>query len=199
MIGWFPDLVPRALSLRNLVSGYECERVFPAGVGPGSPSRDAAYWLPSRFSSLSVETRRRYGWLRMVFAGARLFRCSINSNNLKKNQNAPRPFEHPPVRGENMLGFILFCLFCLVGCFVGRLVDYVTCWFPDFGSLLTRFFFFLSISWFGYFSFFSNREVFVSSKQNTGWRGAYLHDTLDVYQRSHVPHVAIKAIPTILS
>ncbi|CAM9424764.1 unnamed protein product, partial [Ascophyllum nodosum] len=24
----------RALSLRNLVSGYECGRVFPAGVGP---------------------------------------------------------------------------------------------------------------------------------------------------------------------
>ena len=61
----------RALSLRNLVSGYECGRVLPAGVGPGSPSRDAANWLPSRFS-LSVETRRRYGWLRMVFPGARL-------------------------------------------------------------------------------------------------------------------------------
>ena len=30
------------LSLRNLVSGYECGRVFPAGVGPGSPSREAA-------------------------------------------------------------------------------------------------------------------------------------------------------------
>ena len=64
----------RARSLRNLlVSGNECGRVFPAGVGPGSPSRDAANWLPSRFS-LSVETRRRYGWLRMmVFPGARLF------------------------------------------------------------------------------------------------------------------------------
>ena len=61
----------RALSLRNLVSGYECGRVFPAGVGPGSPSRDAANWLPSRFS-LSVETRRRYVWLRMVFPRARL-------------------------------------------------------------------------------------------------------------------------------
>ncbi|CAN0365516.1 unnamed protein product, partial [Ascophyllum nodosum] len=57
---------PRARSLRNLlVSGNECGRVFPAGVGPGSPSRDAANWLPSRFS-LSVETRRRYGWLRMM-------------------------------------------------------------------------------------------------------------------------------------
>ena len=33
----------RARSLRNLlVSGNECGRVFPAGVGPGSPSRDAA-------------------------------------------------------------------------------------------------------------------------------------------------------------
>ena len=63
----------RARSLRNLlVSGNECGRVFPAGVGPGSPSRDAANWLPSRFSLL-VETRRRYGWLRMVvFPGARL-------------------------------------------------------------------------------------------------------------------------------
>ena len=39
--------------------------VFPAGVGPGLPWRDAAKWLPSRFS-LSVETQRRYGWLRMV-------------------------------------------------------------------------------------------------------------------------------------
>ena len=66
--------VHRARSLRNLlVSGNECGRVFPAGVGPGSPSRDTANWLPSRFS-LSVETRRRYGWLRMmVFPGARLF------------------------------------------------------------------------------------------------------------------------------
>ena len=66
-------LLSRALSLRNLVSGNECGRVFPAGVGPGSPSRDAANWLPSRFSP-SVETRRRYGWLRMmVLPGARLF------------------------------------------------------------------------------------------------------------------------------
>ena len=32
----------RALSPRNLVSGYERGTVFPAGVGPGSPSRDAA-------------------------------------------------------------------------------------------------------------------------------------------------------------
>ena len=52
---------PRALSLRNLVSGHECGRVFPAGVGPGSPSRGAANWLPSRFS-LSVETRGMVGW-----------------------------------------------------------------------------------------------------------------------------------------
>ena len=67
----------RALSLRNLDSGYKCGRIFPAGVGPGSPSRYAANWLPSRFS-LSVETRRRYGWLRMmVFPGARLFRAPI--------------------------------------------------------------------------------------------------------------------------
>ena len=66
----------RALSLRNLVSGYECGRVCPAGVGPGSPSRDAANWLLSQFS-LSVETWQRYGWLRIVFPGARLFRAPI--------------------------------------------------------------------------------------------------------------------------
>ena len=56
--------------------GYECGRVFPAGVGPGSPSRDAANWLPSRFG-LSVETRRQYGWLRVVFSGVRLFQAPI--------------------------------------------------------------------------------------------------------------------------
>ena len=69
-------LQPRALSLRNLVSGYECGRVFPAGVGPGSPSRDAVNWLLSRFG-LSVETRRQYVWLRMVLSGVRLFRAPI--------------------------------------------------------------------------------------------------------------------------
>ena len=53
-----------------------CGRVFPAGVGPGSPSRDAANWLSSRFGLL-VETRRQYGWLRMVFSGVRLFRAPI--------------------------------------------------------------------------------------------------------------------------
>ena len=79
---WLPKLyidkrVPRALSLRNLlVSWYECGKVFPAGVGPGSPSRDAVNWLLSRFG-LSVETRRQYGWLRMVFSGVRLFRAPI--------------------------------------------------------------------------------------------------------------------------
>ena len=49
-----------------MVSGYECERVFPAGVWLGSPSRDVANWLSSGLSR-SVETRWRYGWLRMVF------------------------------------------------------------------------------------------------------------------------------------
>ena len=69
-------IIARALSLRNLASGYECERVFPVGVEPGSPLRDATNWLPSRFS-LSVETRRRYGWLGMVFPGVRPFRAPI--------------------------------------------------------------------------------------------------------------------------
>ena len=52
------------------------ESIFPAGVGPGPPSRDTANWLPSRFN-LSVETRRWYGWLRMVVPGTRLFRAPI--------------------------------------------------------------------------------------------------------------------------
>ena len=54
------------LYLRNMVLGYECGRVFPAAVGSGSPSRDTANWMSSRFSR-TVETRRRYGWLRIVF------------------------------------------------------------------------------------------------------------------------------------
>ena len=66
----------RALSLRNLVLGYECGRNFPAGIEPGSPSRDAANLLSSRLSR-SVETWRRYGWLRMVFPGACLSRAPI--------------------------------------------------------------------------------------------------------------------------
>ena len=51
-------------------------RVFLAGVGLGSPLRDVANWLPSWFG-LSGETRRRYGWLRMVFPGVPLFRALI--------------------------------------------------------------------------------------------------------------------------
>ena len=73
----YGGLLPRGLSFRNLVSGYECGRVFPEGVGPESLFRDATNWLSSRLSR-SVETRRRYGWLRMVFpGGARLFRAPI--------------------------------------------------------------------------------------------------------------------------
>ena len=72
------NLYRRALSLRNLFSGFECGRVFPAGVGPGSPSRDAANWLLSRFG-LSVETRRQYGWL----GSDGVFRCApLPSSNL---------------------------------------------------------------------------------------------------------------------
>ena len=68
--------MPLSLRHHNLVSGYECRRIFPAGVGPGSPSRDAANWLPSRFG-LSVEMRRRYLWLRMVFQRAYVFQAPI--------------------------------------------------------------------------------------------------------------------------
>ena len=51
---------------KTWVRGMSVGGSFPAGVGPGSPSRDAANWLPSQFG-LSVETRRQYGWLRMVY------------------------------------------------------------------------------------------------------------------------------------
>ena len=48
-----------------------------AGVGPGSPSRDATNWLSSRLSR-SAEMRW-YGWLRMVFVP----RCApLPSSNL---------------------------------------------------------------------------------------------------------------------
>ena len=68
--------LPRALPFQNLVSVYECGRVFPANVGSGSHSRVAVNWRSSRFS-WSVETRRRYGWFRIVLPGARLFRAPI--------------------------------------------------------------------------------------------------------------------------
>ena len=55
-------------SFANILTGL-------SGGCRGSTSRDATNCLPSRFS-LS-ETRRRYGWLRMVFPGARLFRAPI--------------------------------------------------------------------------------------------------------------------------
>ena len=54
---------PGAISLRNLVSGYECGRVFPAGVGPCSPTGYVTKWMPSQLSRL-VETQRRYDSLR---------------------------------------------------------------------------------------------------------------------------------------
>ena len=63
------SLVPSP-SLLNLerpfvVLGYECGRVFPAGIALDLPSRDNTDCLSTRFGR-SVETRRRFGWLRMV-------------------------------------------------------------------------------------------------------------------------------------
>ena len=55
-----------------MVLGYECGRVFPAGVGLDSLSRDAINWLSLGFSR-SVETRRWFGWLRMVS-----LRCAVS-------------------------------------------------------------------------------------------------------------------------
>ena len=69
-------LIPLSLSLLDLVLEYECGRVFPAGFGPGSPSKYAANWLSSRFSR-SIETRRWYGWLRIVFT-----RCAFSELQL---------------------------------------------------------------------------------------------------------------------
>ena len=68
----------QSLNLSNLISRYECGRVFPAGVGPGSPSKDVVNWRPSRFC-LSVEAQQWYGWLRMVFPGVRLFELQFGA------------------------------------------------------------------------------------------------------------------------
>ena len=62
-----------ALSLRNLVLGDEFGRVFPAGVGPDSPSRDGTTWLSTRFSR-SLGTRRRFSCVRAVFT-----RCAFRA------------------------------------------------------------------------------------------------------------------------
>ena len=55
---------------------YDDHTYFPVGIVPESPSGDAVNGLSSRLSR-SIETRRRYGWLRMVFPGAGLFRGPI--------------------------------------------------------------------------------------------------------------------------
>ena len=68
-INWSMVTCKAANSPRNLVSEFECGRAFPAGVEPGSSSRDETNWLSSRLSR-SAETRGRYGWLRMVLPGA---------------------------------------------------------------------------------------------------------------------------------
>ena len=88
--------------LRKLVSGYECGRVFPAGVGPGSPSRDAADWLLPRIS-LSVETRR-HGWLRMRCSQVRAS-SELQFGALREVWRHARGREH--YRGE--LGSALSC------------------------------------------------------------------------------------------
>ena len=53
---------PSPLPLKHVFRVYECRRIFPAGVGPDSPSRDAT--LSTQFSR-SIQTRRRFGWLRI--------------------------------------------------------------------------------------------------------------------------------------
>ena len=76
-----------------MVLGFEFGKVFPAGVGPYSPSSDAANWLSSQFGR-SVETRRRYVWLRMVLtrcASSELqFGARIGSRNISP-ENKPTP------------------------------------------------------------------------------------------------------------
>ena len=98
-------ILHHTLSLRNLVLGYEYGRVFPAGAGPGSPLRDAANWLPSRFS-WSVETRRRYGWLRMVFP-----RCApLPSSNLMPSGGGGTREAGGPV-AESLVAFYRVSIF----------------------------------------------------------------------------------------
>ena len=78
----------------------ECRRVFPVDVGPGLPSRDAANWLSPRFI-WSVETRRRYGWLRVMF-----FRCApLSSSNLVLSGSwwHARGRRHCPVEPDSAL------------------------------------------------------------------------------------------------
>ena len=55
------------ISLRNRVLRYERGRVFPAGIGLDSPSRDVANWMSSQFSRPAETRWWRYGWLRKVF------------------------------------------------------------------------------------------------------------------------------------
>ena len=70
-------IASRPLPTKRGFGVWVLEGLSGAGVGQGPPSRDAANWLSSPFSR-SVETRRRYRWLRMVFP-----RCApLPSSNL---------------------------------------------------------------------------------------------------------------------
>ena len=60
------NIISCPLPPKPVFLGHASGRVFPTGVGLGSPSRHATNWLSSRFSP-SIETWRRFGWLRMMF------------------------------------------------------------------------------------------------------------------------------------
>ena len=62
-------IMSSAIPLRKLILGYECERVFTAGVGLDLPASDVTSCLSLPFSQL-VETRQRFGWLRINSRGA---------------------------------------------------------------------------------------------------------------------------------
>ena len=73
----FPPGGSRSLSLRNLILGLGVWDGLSGGCSTGLTLKSDTNWLSPR-SSRSVETRRRYGWLRMVFP-----RCApLPSSNL---------------------------------------------------------------------------------------------------------------------
>ena len=70
-------------------------KVFPAGVGLDSASKDATYYSTClRDSAGRVETRRRFGWLRIVIHQVRLCRAPIWVSSGGVNRGKPGMEQH---------------------------------------------------------------------------------------------------------